>query len=106
MTGNAAWKGELREEPLQPLFILRDVRVDLAISTIEVGVCHEARSAVAWTRDVHYVQFVYFNDAIEMDVDEIQARRRSPVTKQAGLDVLALQRLPEERVIIEVNLTN
>jgi hypothetical protein len=36
--------------------------------------------------------------AVEMDIHELEARRRPPVAEQARLDVLDTQRLPQQRL--------
>src|SRR4029450_9115556 len=41
MAGNASWKRELPEEDAQPGFVASDVRVDLAVRSLEVGVRDE-----------------------------------------------------------------
>ena len=40
----------------------------------------------------------------KMHVEHVQARRSSPVAKQSRLDVLALQRLAQQRVIEQIDL--
>jgi len=41
-----------------------------------------------------------------MYVDEVLARRRAPMPDYEGLDVRQLQRLLEQRVVIEINLAD
>ena len=50
-------------------------------------------AAVAGAGDENHVQIMLPDQTVEMDVDEIKARRRAPVAQQARLDVLGLQRL-------------
>ena len=44
--------------------------------------------------------------AVEVGVDEVQARRRAPVAEQARLDVLGLQRLAEQRIVEQIDLAD
>src|SRR6185312_9522320 len=41
---------------------------------------------------------------VRVRVDEVEARRGPPMAEQPRLDVLGLQRLPEERVVEQVDL--
>ena len=54
--------------------------------------------------DVHHVQVALLDDAIQVDIDEVQAWGRAPMAEQPWLDVFFLQRLFQERVIQEVDL--
>jgi hypothetical protein len=49
---------------------------------------------------IDHVQIVVFDQPVEVDIKEVQARRRSPVTKQTGLDVLKRQRCFEQWVVL------
>src|SRR6266478_2616288 len=92
--GDVAWnaprKRELLEEMLQPFCILRDMRIDFAVSSFQIGVGDQARAAVSRTRDIDQVEVVFLDQAIQMDINEIQSGGCSPVPEQAGLDVLQL----------------
>ena len=85
---DAAGERELPEEPAQPLLVAADVRVDLGVGALEVGVRDERRAAVARARDEDRVQVVRLDRAVQVRVEEVQAGRRPPVAEQARLDVL------------------
>src|SRR5215510_5260172 len=53
---------------------------------------------------VDHVQVVLPDDAVQVHVEEVQARRRAPVSEQPWLDVLARERLAQERVVEQVDL--
>ena len=76
-----------------PSASLRDVRIELAVRPFQIRVGDQARPAVPGAGDVDHVQVVLLDQPVEMDVDEIQARRGAPVSQQPRLDVLELQRL-------------
>jgi hypothetical protein len=46
------------------------------------------------------------NDSIQVSVDEIQAWRCTPVTKEARLCVLKAQRLAQERIGVKIDLAD
>ena len=48
----------------------------------------------------------FFDDAVQMDIDEVQSRRRAPVPEQARLDVRQLERLLQQRIVVEINLAD
>src|SRR6266436_556527 len=100
MTRDAARKGELFEKALHSALILGDVRINLAVSSFKVSVGHQTRPAVARAGDVKHVQAVFLDDAIEVDVDEIQPWRRAPMAEQTGFDVLALERLFQQWIVV------
>ena len=104
MARNAAREGELGEEPLQPVLVLRNVGVDLAVRPLEIGVRHQPRAAVAGPGDVDHVEIELFDHPVQMDVDEVQARRRAPVAEEARLDVFFFERDLEQRIVEEVDL--
>ena len=106
VTGDAAREGELLEELLHPRHVLGDVRVDLAVSPLQVHVADQRRPAVAGSRDVDHVQVIFLDDPIQMDVEEVLPRSGPPVAQQPRFDVLELQRLAQERVVIKVDLAD
>ncbi len=95
VAGDAARKRELREEALHPLDVLPDIGVELAVRPFEISVRHHARAAMSGAGDIDHVEIVLPNDAVAVRVDEVEARRGSPVAKQPRLDVLGLERLAE-----------
>ena len=84
----------------------RDVRVDLAVSPLEIGVRHQAGPAVAGAGDVDHVEVVLLDHAVEVDVDEVQTGCGAPVAQEPRLDVLLGERLLEQRVVVEIDLAD
>ena len=101
---NAAGERELGEEPLHPLLVLRDVGIDLAVGPLEIGVGDQRRPAVSGAGDVDHVEVELLDQPVEVDVDEVQARRRAPVAEQARLDVVLRQRDFQQRVVEQIDL--
>ena len=106
VAGNPAGKGELKKELPQPSLVLADVRVDLAVGALEVRVAHDGGPAVPGTGHVDHVEVVLLDDPVQVDVDEVLPRRRSPVPQQHTLDVRGGQRSLEQRIVVEVDLSN
>ena len=80
--------------------------IDLAVGPFQVRVGDHARRAVARPGDVDHVQIVLLDDAVEVDVDEVQPGRGAPVAQQPRLDVLAAQRLLQQRIVVEIDLAD
>ena len=82
------------------------VGIDLAVGAFEIGVGDERRSAVSGPGDVEHRQVVLPDDPIQVDVDEVETRRRAPVAEQPRLDVLARQRLLQQRIVVQIDLAD
>src|SRR5471030_2813056 len=93
MARDAAREAELPEQPLHPDAISRNVRIELAVGALEPGVGDESRPAMTGPRDIDHLEIARLYGPTEMDIDEIQPGRRSPVAKKARLDVLEFKRL-------------
>ena len=101
---DAAGEGELPEQPPHALDVLGDVGVDLRIRAVEVGVGDQAGTAVAGAGDVDRRLLALLDRPVEMRVEEVEAGRGAPVAEQSGLDVVARQRGPQQRVVQQVDL--
>jgi hypothetical protein len=106
MTGDPARERELAKQPPQALLVVPDVRIDLGVGALEVDVGDEPRAAVTRACHVDDVELVALDDAVEVRVDEVQARRGPPVAEQPRLDVLDPQRLAQQRVVKQVDLAD
>src|SRR5262245_58704532 len=58
------------------------------------------------TADVNNIEIVLVDQAVEMDVDEVQPGRRAPVTEQARLHVLTFQWFAQQWIGVQVDLAN
>ena len=103
---DAAGKGELPEQPPQAVRVLGDLRVHLGVGPFEVRVGDHGRAAVAGAADVERVQVELPDHAIEVHVHEVETRRRAPVSEQPRLHVAELERLPEQRVVEQIDLAD
>jgi hypothetical protein len=106
MARDPARERKLAEEPAQPVLVTPDLRIDLAVGALEVGVRDEARAAVAGAGDVDRVQVAPDDRAVEVCVEKVQTRGRAEVPEEPRFDVLGPQRLPQERVVEQVDLSD
>ncbi len=103
---DAAGEGELPEQPGHARGVLGDRRVQLGVGSLQVGVGHHAGPAVPGPADVDDVQVPVPDHPVEVGVDQVQPRRGAPVTEQPRLDVLRPQRLAQQRVAQQVDLSH
>ena len=78
--------------------------VQLAVCPLQVRVRDVGRPAVARARDEDRVQVAHSDRAVQMRIDEVEARHGSEVAEQPRFHVLGLQRLPQERIAEQVDL--
>ncbi len=101
-----AGERELAEEPAHPGLVPADRRVELGVRALEVGVGDDPRAAVAGAGDVDRVEVARPDRAVHVRVDEVQPGHRAEVAEQARLHVLGPERLAQERVVEQVDLTD
>src|SRR6266511_885550 len=101
---NPARKRELPEELAQSRRVAPDVRIDLAVGPFQIGIRDQPWAAVSWPGDVEHVERALPDRAVQVDVDQIQPRRRAEVAQQARLDLLCLERLVQQRVVEQIDL--
>ena len=95
MAGNSARERKLFEEPLHALSGLRNLRIVLAVGAFQIGIGNDPGATMTRARHVDHIEVSLPDQAIEMNIDEIETGRGAPVTDQAGLNVGGEQRLPE-----------
>ena len=104
VAGNPAGERELLEQLLEPGFVLGDVRIDLAPGAFEVDVADDRRAAMTGAGDVKHVQVILFDDPVQVNVNEVLTWRRAPMPDHQRLHVRQLQRLLQQRIVVEINL--
>jgi hypothetical protein len=104
VTRNSPRKRELETEPPKARLVLTHVGIHLAVRAFEIGVGDDGRPAVSGAGHVDHVELVLLDDAIQVRVDEVLARRRAPMAEQHVLHVAELERPPQQRVVTEINL--
>ncbi len=106
VAGHPTREGELLEEPGHAGRVSGDVRVRLSVRTLQPGVGQHRGSAVAGPPDAQGVQAAGLDDAVEVGVHQVQARRGAPMPKEPRLDVLGAQGLGQQGVGHEVDLAD
>ena len=106
VAGYATWSRELAEHKTQAVFIVCNFGVNLGVGAFEIGAGIERRASMSRTRDVDDVRIVLFDEPVQMDVDEVLARRGSPVTEQPWLNLLCLERRAKKGIIKQVDLAD
>src|SRR5215470_18506593 len=91
---------KLREQLFHPLFVLRNIRIDLAIDSLKVSIGHQTGPAVTRPCDIDHVEIVLLNHAVQVCIDKIETGCGSPVAEQSRFDMLFGQGFFEERVIL------
>ena len=103
---NAVRPGELAKEPKHSAAAAFDRRVVLGIRALQVGLRHDPRAAVTRTDDIHHVQVVVADQPVQVDIQKIQPRRRTPMSQQARLHMFQRKRQFEQRVALQVDLAD
>jgi hypothetical protein len=78
----------LGEEALHALFIGRNVRINLTVGPLEVGVRDQAGPAMPGAGDVDHVEVVLLDHSVQVNVDEVETWCGSPMTQEPRLDVI------------------
>jgi hypothetical protein len=79
-------------------------RIALGIGPFQISLRHNARTAMARTDDVDHVEIIVLDQPVQMDIEKVQPRGCAPMTEQARLNVLELERLFQQRIILQVDL--
>ena len=104
VAGHAARERELLEHLLHAVDVLADVRVDLAVAALKVGIRNKEISAVSGTGQEDHIQIIALDRTVQMRVDEVLSGYRAPVADDLFLDHIGGQRLPKERVLQQIQL--
>jgi len=106
VAGNSSGKRKLNKELPKPSLILADVGIDLAVSALEISVAHDGRAAVPGARDVNHLEVVFFDDPVQVYVNEVPPRGRAPVSQQHVLHIRERQRPLQQRIVGKINLAD
>jgi hypothetical protein len=58
------------------------------------------------TDNVDHVQVIQLDQAMEMDVDEIQSRRGAPMPTQARFEMFQPKRNLKQRIVLQIDLAD
>ena len=77
----ATREGELLEQPAHSGAILRYLWIVFAVRSFQPGVCHQRRTAVSGSGYEQHIDITLKNRAIEVCIDKIETRCRTPVSQ-------------------------
>src|SRR5206468_9445202 len=101
-----AREGELAEQPAEAVLVETDLRIDLAVGALEIGVGDDPWAAVPRAGDVDRVQLALPDRAVQVRIEQVQARSRPEVPEQPWLHVLRPERLVQERIVEKLDLAD
>src|ERR1051326_279732 len=104
MAGDSSGKRKLKKKLLKARLILADVGINLAVSTLEIRVAHDGRAPVPGAGDVNHVEVVFFDEPVQVDINEVLPGGRAPVPEQHVLHIRQCQRPLQQRIVAEINL--
>ena len=102
VAADAAGKRELFEELAQPVHVLRLVRIDLGVASLEIRIGQRRGSAVSGAGDVDRVQIVFPDETIEVDPHETLTGVGAPMADETLLDVFDGERFAQQRVVTQI----
>src|SRR5215471_16787404 len=106
VAGDATGERKLGEQALHALFVARDVRINLTVGSLEIGVRDQAGPAMPRAGNVDHVEVVLLDHPVQVNVDEIETGCGSPMTQEPRLDVILCEWLLEQRVVVEIDLAD
>ena len=101
---DAAGEGELLEEALHALAVTGYVGVDFLIAAVQPVLGHHCVAAVTGAGNVYHVEVKFFNDPVQVGVDEVLTGDGAPVADDLLLDVVLAERLLEQGVVQQIEL--
>jgi len=90
MAWNTARERKLGKQLFHPFLVFGDVGIKFAVRSFKVGIGNQSRTTMSRTGNENHVQIVFLDHTIHMDINEIQARCRTPVSQQTRLDIVRL----------------
>ncbi len=105
MAGNAAGEGKLLEHLFHTFFVAADVRINLAVASVQVGIGNQKVSAVSRPGEQDHIQIVALDGAVAVDVHEILSGYGSPVTDDFFLDLVHGKGFTQQRIVQQVELS-
>ena len=104
VAGYATGEGELLEQLLHAFLILTDVRVNLAVGSLQIGIRDQEVSAMSRAGQKDHIQIIALDGAVAVYIYKVLPRNGSPVTNDLFLDVIHGQRLFQQGVVQKIEL--
>ena len=104
MAGDAAGERELLEQFLHALFVSGDVGIHLGVGAVQPILRHHGIAAVTGTGKVNHIQIIFFDDPVQMGINEVLAGYGAPVAHNFLFDIVHGQLFPEQGIAQQVQL--
>src|ERR1700677_4197407 len=95
---------KLAEHESQSVLVVRNLRVYLCVRAFKIGTGIQGWAPMSGTGDIDDVRIIFFDETVQMDVDEILSRRGPPMAEQPGFDLLRFERFSQKGILKEVDL--
>ena len=102
VAGYAAGEGELFEHFFHSLFIAADIRVYLAVASVQVGVGDQEVSAVSGTGQQDHIQIIALDGAVAVYIYKILSGYSSPVADDLLLDLVHGKGLAQQGIVQQI----
>src|SRR5260370_6493232 len=106
MTRDSIRPGELPKQPLHSVPAALDIRITLSIGAFQIALRHQPRTAMAGADDIYHVQVKFFDQPVQVDIDEVEPGSGAPMPEQTRLDVFELEWGFEQRIVLQIDLPN
>jgi hypothetical protein len=104
MTRKSARPTEHLDEMCRALFIELELGIVVMKRALGEEIGDDGRRSMARSSDKHHVEMMSLDEIIEMCVDEVESRNRSPVSKNSILDIILLELISKKTVLLEIEL--
>src|ERR1700690_130384 len=106
MTGHSTGGGKLAKERPYSSRILCDFWMNRGVGSFHIRIRIQGRAPVSGAGNIEDAGLLFADEAIEMHIDEAEARRSSPVPEQARLDVFPEELLAKQRIFLKIDLAD
>src|SRR3712207_1701122 len=100
MAGHAARRREPAKQEPHPGDILRDVVMHLGVAALKIGVGVARRSTMSGSGDADQIGVELRDQAVEVDIDEVESSRRAPMAEQPRLNLIRLHWLAQQWILL------
>src|ERR1700730_10434752 len=102
VAADTARERKLPEKLLQSNDVFALVGIDLGIASVQIYRSEYTRCAMAGTGYVNHVQIIFFDNAVQLRPHKGLPGTGSPVAQKAKLDMLNSERLPQQRILSQI----
>ena len=104
MTGKSAGPGECPDKAVKTRRIVGKVWIIILQTAFQIEICQIGRGAVTRSGYQEDVPLLLQDEAVQTGVEKIDPRTGSPMAEEAVFDVGRLKRLPQQDILLQVDL--